>query len=54
MNNKQKIINEYLKQFVNEKSNCCNHSILFYVYKDKNNNFGLEEHEFCWECLECC
>ena len=52
MDNKQKIINEYLKQFVNEKYNCCNHPILFYVYKD--NNCGLEEHEFCWECLECC
>ena len=50
---KQKIINEFLSKFHNESTECCDVPVLYDVYKDKNGNYGIDEWDFCRDCLEC-
>ncbi len=48
--NKQKIINEYLKQFKTD-TECCKEPYIYNVYQDKDGNYNLDNREICFNCL---
>ncbi len=44
---KQQIINEYLKEFLQD-TECCNEPYIYNVYEDENGNLNLELREICF------